>query len=126
MQYLLASSFLVVAMLVGAPAFSQTTLEATLTWADVPDETSYRVERSDVGISGPYTAFTDTTAMDVTTYTDTLLQEDFLYCYRVFSVNGTTDALNPSPSICGSFTSIELPPTDVGTIQLQFQQIMNP
>jgi hypothetical protein len=62
----------------------------TLTWADVGDETGYRIERSPDGSSG--WAMIGTAGQDVTFYTDTALSPGTTYHYRIVATNAAGDS----------------------------------
>lgn len=83
-----------------------TTAKAVLSWGDVANEDSYRVERSDDG-GATYSA-KGTTAVNVTTFTDTNagagLALNTLYCWRVVSVNAFGEATPSSPACAQAST----------------------
>ena len=72
---------------VTAAASSPTQID--LEWTDVPNETGYRLERSDG--SGGWTTVA-TTGQDVTASTDTGLTPGTTYSYRVFATNAAGDS----------------------------------
>jgi hypothetical protein len=75
-------------------------LQATLTWGDSPNETGYRVTRSDNG--GPFVEQTQV-AMNVTSFNqNTGLVSGTVYCYQVIAFGALGDAPQPWPQICGT------------------------
>lgn len=76
----------IAALLATGPAFAA---EATLAWDDVPNETTYHVERA-TGVCAPSgLAFTEigTVGENVLTFTDKGLAEGRAYCWRVKASN---------------------------------------
>jgi chitodextrinase len=86
-----------------APALAA---QFTLNWTDgSPDETGFSIERR-VGAAGAFAEIT-TTAVNVTTYTDTGLGDGTMYCYRIRAFNGagysaySNTACKTTPSLLG-------------------------
>lgn len=73
-------------------ATAQSFSSILITWADVADETGYRVERSDDGSTG-WTNVSGNLAADTTSYLDEGLDPETQYFYRVvaFNANGDSD-----------------------------------
>ncbi|WP_168215697.1 fibronectin type III domain-containing protein [Roseimaritima ulvae] len=78
----------------GLTAIDSTQDTVTLQWNDLADETSFRIERSEDGSTW---TTRDTLAADVTSYTDTSLDEATRYYYRVIAANAIGDSA-PSSS----------------------------
>jgi titin len=85
------------------PATSLTAVAAldtiALTWADVTDETGYRIEFSPDGTTG-WTEI-GTAGQDVTFYTDTALSPGTTYYYRIVATNASGDSA-PSNIVRGT------------------------
>lgn len=96
---------LAILLLLASPAYA-VTAQAALSWTDVANENSYRVERSDDG--GTTYAAKGTTAVNVTTFTDTNagvgLALNTLYCWRIVSVNAFGEATPSSPACAQAST----------------------
>ncbi len=90
-------------------AASGSPTEIDLAWADVTDETGYRVERSSDGMTEWVPIAT--TGLDVTAYADKGLSPKTTYFYRVVATGTFGDS---SPSIVVSATTS---PHPVGTIE---------
>ncbi|WP_238388806.1 fibronectin type III domain-containing protein [Roseimaritima ulvae] len=73
----------------GLTAIDSTQDTVTLQWNDLADETSYRIERSEDGST--WTTI-DTLSADVTSYTDTSLDEATRYYFRVIAANAIGDS----------------------------------
>jgi titin len=83
----------------------------TLTWADVTDETGYRIELSADGTTGWVEI--GTAGQDVTVYTNTALSPGTTYYYRIVATNAAGDSV-PS-NVVRATTEIEKvsePPAD--------------
>ncbi len=81
--------------------------QVDLTWTDnADDETSFEIERSDSGASGPYTLVGSVGTND-TTYSNLGLNGSTQYCYRVRAVNSAGESGYTSSS-CAT-TPIEIP-----------------
>jgi titin len=95
--------------------------EIDLDWADVADETGYRVERSPDGENGWIPVVT--TGQDVTTYSDTLPLPGTTYHYRVFATNAGADS--PPSDVTSATTLIDLAsPTIVTAVAVSSTEIV--
>jgi hypothetical protein len=97
---------------VSPPAATDVTAAATsdaivLTWADVADETGYRIERSLDGTTDWMVI--GTTGQDVTVYADVALSPGTTYHYRVVATNGGGDS---APSNIATATTEPAPITE--------------
>jgi hypothetical protein len=83
----------------------------TLTWADVTDETGYRIELSADGTTG--WAEIGTAGQDVTGYTDTALSPGTTYYYRIVGTNAAGDSA-PSNIVAATTEAekVSEPPAD--------------
>lgn len=95
-------------------AVAQSSTEIALLWADVANETGYRVERlSNEGVGWIEVAITDP---DVTTVTDAGLFSDTTYFYRVFAINGPTSS--PPSDVTSATTTLDPPASPTVTVSL--------
>lgn len=74
----------------GLSATARSSTQIDLSWADVADETGYKVQRSLDGVSG--WAQVGTTSADITTFANTGLSASTTYYYRVIAYNGVGDS----------------------------------
>jgi hypothetical protein len=72
-------------------AITASSSEIDLSWADVVNETGFRIERSSDGVTG-WVSIT-TTGQGVTLYSDGALTPDTTYYYRVFATDAGGDSL---------------------------------
>jgi len=97
--------FLAVIVLLWADQATAAILE--LRWADnSSDETGFHVERKQ-GVAGTYNIVA-TTGANVTSYADSSLADNTLYCYRVNAFNEAGISQNSS-EVCGTTPSVTTP-----------------
>ncbi|MBN2503293.1 MAG: fibronectin type III domain-containing protein, partial [Anaerolineales bacterium] len=108
----------------GATPDSQT--EITVSWTDdVLTETSFELERSTTGSSGPFTLL-DTLSANTDTYLDSGLTAETEYCYQLRSVNTAGSSAYTTPVCATTLAPVTDPPaapTDLAAIAASPDQI---
>lgn len=103
------------AFFVLAAAALAATQNAIISWTDLPNETSYTVERK-IGPTGVYAPIS-TTGANVVTFTDVNLAQGTNFCWRVTGMNTVGTGL-PSDDACMSTTGV---PGKVGGVNVIIQ-----
>lgn len=108
-------SLLVLSMLMLPQVAWSATQQAVLSWTDLPNETSYVIERK-IGPTGTY-AQVGTTLTNIITFTDPALTQGTNYCWHVAGIN-TVGAGPFSDDACMSTVGI---PGKVGGLTVIIQ-----
>jgi hypothetical protein len=100
----------------GAAIDSTTPTAVTFHWSDLPNETGYRINRSNDGVNWTTVA---NVGANVTTFTDGAAAPLTEYYYRVYGTTGASVSLDPSPIYTATPPAAALPApwvgADVGT-----------